>query len=148
VLQQDVPWIDGIVRARRPDRLPVVLTRDEVRAVLSRLVGPTRLMGYFMYGGGLRLLECCRLRVQDLDFGANQMVVRAGKGNKDRLTMLPAAVKADLARHLEAVQAQHRRDLRHGAGWVELPHDLHSRPQSRPGRRPQPRRPPGLGRPA
>jgi integron integrase len=124
VLRQDVAWIDGIVRARRPERLPVVLTRDEVRALLSRLAGPTRLMAYLMYGGGLRLLESCRLRVQDVDFGANQIVVRAGKGDKDRMTMLPAAVKADLAQHLEAMQAQHQRDLRHGAGWVELPSAL------------------------
>ncbi len=121
VLQQDLPWLDGIVRARRPVRLPVVLTRDEVRAMLTRLDGPTRLMAYLMYGGGLRLLECCRLRVQDIDFGANQIVVRAGKGDKDRVTMLPSTVKADLATHLEAVRAQHRRDLRNGAGWVELP---------------------------
>jgi integron integrase len=121
VLEQDIPWIDGIVRARRPERLPVVLTRDEVRALLSRLEGPTRLMAYLMYGGGLRLLECCRLRVQDLDFGANQIVVRAGKGDKDRVTMLPAAVKAELVRHLGAMQAQHRLDVLRGAGWVELP---------------------------
>ena len=92
VLQQDLPWLDGIVRARRPVRLPVVLTRDEVRAMLTRLDGPTRLMAYLMYGGGLRLLECCRLRVQDIDFGANQIVVRAGKGDKDRVTMLPTCI--------------------------------------------------------
>jgi integron integrase len=121
VLQHDVPWLDGIVRARRPVRLPVVLTCDEVRAMLTRLDGPTRLMAYLMYGGGLRLLECCRLRVQDIDFGANQIVVRAGKGDKDRVTMLPTSVKADLVKHLEAMQAQHRSDLRRGAGWVELP---------------------------
>jgi len=89
--------------------------------MLTRLDGPTRLMAYLMYDGGLRLLECCRLRVQDIDFGANQIVVRAGKGDKDRVTMLPSTVKADLATHLEAVRAQHRRDLRNGAGWVELP---------------------------
>jgi integron integrase len=124
VLRQEVPWIDGIVRARRPERLPVVLTRDEVRALLSRLAGPTRLMAYLMYGGGLRLLESCRLRVQDVDFGANQIIVRAGKGDKDRVTMLPAAVKGELVQHLEAMQAQHRQDLRHGAGWVELPSAL------------------------
>ena len=123
-MRQDVPWIDGIVRPRRPERLPLVLTRDEVRALLSRLAGPIRLMAYLMYGGGLRLLESCRLCVQDLDFGANQIVVRAGKGDKDRVTILPAAVKADLAQHLEAMQAQHRRDLGHGAGWVELPSAL------------------------
>jgi integron integrase len=124
VLEQDLPWLDDIVRARRPKRLPVVLTRDEVRAVLSRLEGPPRLMAYLIYGTGLRLLECCRLRVQDLDFAANQIVVRAGKGNKDRVTMLPATVKPDLLRHLEKVHAQHRNDLRRGAGWVELPDAL------------------------
>jgi len=70
---------------------------------------------------GLRLLECCRLRVKDVDFGANQIVIRDGKGNKDRVTMLPAAVRADLARHLEHVRKQHQVDLRQGAGWVELP---------------------------
>jgi integrase len=88
VLEVDVPWMDDLVRARRPERLPVVLTRDEVRAVLQLLTGPTRLMAYLLYGAGLRLLECCRLRVQDVDFGASQIVVRAGKGDKDRVTML------------------------------------------------------------
>jgi len=121
VLERDLPWLDDIVRARRPERLPVVLTQAEVRAILGRLEGPTRLMAYLMYGAGLRLLECCRLRVQDVDFAASQIVVRAGKGDKDRVTMLPARVKPDLVRHLEAMQAQHRHDLRLGAGWVELP---------------------------
>src|SRR5262249_5129939 len=74
-----------------------------------------------LYGAGLRLLEACRLRIQDLDFAANQITIRDGKGDKDRLTMLPHAVKADLMRHLERVRTQHARDLRHGAGWVELP---------------------------
>ena len=121
VLELDLPWLDGVVRAKRPQRLPVVLTREEVRAVLQPLTGAPRLMAYLLYGAGLRLLECCQLRVQDVDFGANQIVVRSGKGDKDRVTMLPAAVKAALARHLETVQAQHRRDLQSGAGWVELP---------------------------
>jgi integron integrase len=121
VLQQDLPWLDDLVRARRPERLPGVLTRDGVRAVLGRLEGTPRLMAYLMYGAGLRLLECCRLRVQDVDFGASQIVVRSGKGDKDPVTMLPAAVKATLARHLETMQVQHRRDLSLGAGWVELP---------------------------
>jgi integron integrase len=121
VLEHDLPWLDDIVRARRPERLPVVLTQDEVRAVLGRLEGPPRLMAYLMYGAGLRLLECCRLRVQDVDFAASQVVVRAGKGDKDRVTMLPARVKPDLVRHLEAMQVQYRGDLRLGAGWVELP---------------------------
>jgi integron integrase len=124
VLALDVPWLDGLVRAKRPQRLPMVLTRDEVRAVLQRLEGTTRLMAYLLYGAGLRLLECCHLRVQDVDFGANQVIVRGGKGDKDRVTMLPVAVKADLARHLEGVRRQHRLDLQRGAGWVELPDAL------------------------
>jgi integron integrase len=121
VLEVDLPWLDGIVRAKRPARLPVVLTRDEVRAVLQRLHGAPRLMACLLYGAGLRVLECCRLRVQDIDFAANQVVVRGGKGDKDRVTMLPAIVKGALARHLDAVRAQHRDDLAAGAGWVELP---------------------------
>jgi integron integrase len=121
VLELDLPWLDGVVRAKRPQRLPVVLTRDEVRSVLQPLKGLPRLMACLLYGAGLRLLECCKLRVQDLDFAANQIVVRSGKGDKDRATMLPAAMKADLARHLESVQQQHQLDLARGAGWVELP---------------------------
>ncbi len=121
VLDIDVPWMDDLVRARRPERLPVVLTRDEVRAVLQRLTGPTRLMAYLLYGAGLRLLECCRLRVQDVDFEASQIVVRAGKGDKDRVTMLPAAVRDDLAGHVVRMREQHSRDPATGAGWVELP---------------------------
>src|SRR5206468_7084941 len=121
VLELDLPWLDGIVRAKRPQRLPVVLTREEVRAVLQPLKGVSRLMAFLLYGAGLRLLECCRLRVQDVDFGRNQIVVRSGKGDKDRVTMLPAAVKPHLARHLERVREQHRGDLETGAGWVELP---------------------------
>jgi integrase len=80
VLEADLPWLDGIVRARRPELLPVVLTRDEVRATLAGLAGAPRLMACLLYGVGLRVLECCRLRVQDLDFAANQIVVRGGKG--------------------------------------------------------------------
>jgi integron integrase len=121
VLEIDLPWLDGIVRAKRPERLPVVLTRDEVRAVLQRLDGVPRLMACLLYGAGLRVLECCRLRVQDIDFATNQIVVRGGKGDKDRVTMLPAVAKADLAQHLYAVRAQHQSDLAAGAGWVELP---------------------------
>ncbi len=121
VLELDLPWLDGVVRARRPERLPVVLTREEVAAVLRPLTGVPRLMASLLYGSGLRLLECCRLRIQDIDFARNQIVVRSGKGDKDRVTMLPAVLKADLARQLKAVRTQHQRDLHHGAGWVELP---------------------------
>jgi integrase len=98
-----------------------VLTREEVRAVLAEIHGVPRLMGFLLYGEGLRLLECARLRAKDIDIARNQIVVRAGKGNKDRLTMLPAAIKADLMRHLESVRRQHQMDLETGAGWVELP---------------------------
>lgn len=121
VLEVDLPWLDGIVRAKRPVRLPVVLNRDEVRALFQRLEGVPRLMACLLYGGGLRVLECCRLRVQDVDFAASQIVVRSGKGDKDRVTMLPAVVKAELGRHLARVRAQHRDDLAAAAGWVELP---------------------------
>jgi integron integrase len=121
VLEVDLPWLHDVVRAKRPARLPVVLTRDEVRAVLQRLDGLPRLMGCLLYGAGLRVLECCRLRVQDVDFAANQIVVREGKGHKDRVTMLPAIVKNDLARHLDTVRGQHEEDRAAGAGWVELP---------------------------
>jgi len=78
-------------------------------------------MPILLYGAGLRLLECARLRVKDVDFAANQIIVRAGKGDRDRVSMLPVAVKDDLVRHLEMVKMQHEADLRHGAGWVELP---------------------------
>jgi integron integrase len=121
VLDLDVPWLDDIVRAKRPQRLPIVLTREEVGAVLQRLHGAPRLMAYLLYGAGLRVLECCRLRVQDVDFARNQIVVRSGKGDKDRLTMFPATLKSALAQHLERVREQHEADLQHGAGWVELP---------------------------
>ena len=121
VLEQEVPWLDDVVRARRPVRLPVVLTRDEVRAVLRQLRGTPRLMAILLYGSGLRLLECARLRVKDVDFGRNQIIVRAGKGDKDRTTTLPTIISVELARHLDVVKKQHDLDLRQGAGWVELP---------------------------
>jgi integron integrase len=124
VLQQDLLWLDDIVRAKRPIRLPVVLTREEVRAALSHLRGTPRLMGTLLYGAGLRLMECARLRVKDVDFGLNQILVRDGKGQKDRVTLLPATVKSDLARHVEAVRQQHQGDLAKGAGWVALPGGL------------------------
>jgi integron integrase len=121
VLGVDLPWLEGLVRAKPPQRLPVVLTREEVRTVLGKLDGVPRLMALLLYGAGLRLLECCRLRVHDVDFAANQIAIRDGKGNKDRLTMLPAAIKTDLAAHIAHAHEQHHADLRQGAGWVELP---------------------------
>jgi integrase len=100
VLEQDLPWLDDMVRAKRPARLPVVLTREEVRTLLLHMAGVPRLMAMLIYGAGLRLLECARLRVKDVDFARNQLTVRGGKGDKDRMTMLPAVVKKELARHL------------------------------------------------
>jgi len=121
VLHQDLPWLEEVVRARRPKHLPVVLTRDEVRAVISKLAGTARLMATLLYGSGLRVLECARLRVQDVDFAMNQVVVRDGKGAKDRVTVLPAVAKQPLAQHLLRVKRLHDRDLALGGGWVELP---------------------------
>jgi len=121
VLHQDLPWLEDVVRARRPKHLPVVLTRDEVRAVISKLAGTARLMATLLYGSGLRVLECARLRVQDVDFAMNQVVVRDGKGAKDRVTVLPAVAKQPLAQHLLRVKRLHDRDLALGGGWVELP---------------------------
>ncbi len=121
VLEIEVPWLDDLVYAKRPQHLPVVLTREEVRAVLDHMHGVPRLMALLLYGAGLRLLECARLRVKDVDLARSHIVVRSGKGDKDRLTVLPAVVATDLTRHLETVHRQHETDLRHGAGWVELP---------------------------
>jgi len=120
VLEIELPWLDGLVRAKRPEHLPVVLTREETQALVDALNGIPRVMALLMYGAGLRLLECCRLRVQDVDFATNQITVRDGKGAKDRVTMLPATIKADLSRHIDRVRKQHARDLGHGAGRVEL----------------------------
>ena len=124
VLGVDLPWLDDVVRAKRPRFLPVVLTREEVRSVLQRLDGVQRLMALLLYGAGLRLLECCRLRVKDVDVTTNQIVIRDGKGRRDRVTMLPGAAKAALIAHIERVREQHQADLRRGAGWVELPDAL------------------------
>lgn len=124
VLGREVGAIDEIVRAKRPKRLPVVLTREEVRAALEGLNGPNKLVVLLLYGSGLRLLECLRLRVKDVDLAARQIMVRAGKGNRDRVTVLPAAARAGLARQLEEVYRRHRQDLARGAGWVEVPDAL------------------------
>jgi integron integrase len=121
VLHQDLPWLDDVVRAKRPRRLPIVLTRHEVQAVIAELHGTPRLMATLLYGSGLRLLECCRLRVQDIDFGMNQIVVRDGNGAKDRLTILPGVVREALAQRLQSVKHLLEADLTRGAGWVELP---------------------------
>jgi len=121
VLGRELEWLDGVVRAKGAPRLPVVLGREEVRAVLGGLHGSCWLMAGLLYGAGLRLLECARLRVKDVDFARNEIVVREGKGGRDRRTMLPAGLKTHLQSHLEAVRRQHEEDLSRDAGWVELP---------------------------
>ena len=121
VLRSPVGWLTALVRAKRPARMPVVLTRDEVRAVLDRLPGVCWLVGAVLYGTGMRLLEALRLRVKDVDFAANEIMVRGGKGDRDRVTMLPERVKGPLLHHLAEVRRQHERDVGEGAGWVELP---------------------------
>ncbi len=124
VLQQDIGWLHDVVRAKHPQRLPVVLTQDEVAKVLRQLSGVPWIMGTLLYGAGLRLLECLRLRVKDLDFAYNQIVVRNGKGQKDRVTMLPQPVKTPLQQHLQSVKHLHTRDLEVGHGAVYLPYAL------------------------
>lgn len=124
VLNIELSWLDDLVHAKSPERMPVVLSREEVRTVLAKMRGVPSLMATLLYGSGLRLLECCRLRVKDVDFDRNQIQVRSGKGDKDRATMLPGSIRAELAAHLERVRALHARDLSSGAGWVELPNAL------------------------
>ena len=121
VLGRPLGFCDGLVRAKGSKRLPVVLTRDEVRAVLGATRGTPALVAALLYGSGLRLLEALQLRVKDVDFGRREIVVRGGKGDRDRVTMLPEVIVAPLGRHLEAVRASHQRDLARGAGRVELP---------------------------
>jgi integron integrase len=124
VLKQDIGWVDDVVRAKQPHRVPVVLTQDEVAAILRHLSGTPWLMATLLYGAGLRLMECLRLRVKDVDFAYNQLVVRDGKGHKDRVTMLPLRVKEPLQQHLAAVKQLHKQDLQAGAGHVYLPYAL------------------------
>jgi integron integrase len=121
VLSRDLEWLEGVVRAKRPARLPVVLSRDEVAAVLHELQGVPRLMASLLYGSGLRLLECCRLRLKDVDSDRGEITVRDGKGQKDRVTLLPARLAPALFSQIERVKRQHAEDLRAGAGSVELP---------------------------
>ncbi len=124
VLGKEIGYVNAVVRAKRPHRLPVVLTRQEVRSILGCLDGSDWIMAMLLYGAGLRLMECLRLRVKDIDCTSNQIVVRAGKGDKDRHTMLPAAVKEPLAKHLDLIRRHHQRDLERGLGGVALPNAL------------------------
>ncbi len=121
VLCRELEWVSGIVRAKRPLHLPVVLTREEVRALLGQIQGVEWIMASLLYGAGLRLLECCRLRIKDADPIRKEIVVRNGKGGKDRITMLPIKIIPHLKIHLESVRIQHTADLIKGMGSVELP---------------------------
>jgi integron integrase len=124
VLRQEIGWVDGVERAKTPVRLPVVLTRDEVHKIFAHLHGTYRLMAGLLYGSGLRLMECVRLRVKDIDFGYLRITVRDGKGAKDRITMLPVNLAEPLKRHLIKVKTQHEQDLAEGFGRVHLPFAL------------------------
>lgn len=124
VLGAPLAWVDGVVRARVRDRLPVVLTRDEVRAVLALLPTRERLIATLLYGAGLRLMEGVTLRVKDVDLRASQIIVHGGKGDKDRVVPFPRSAKAHLVRHLEKVRVLHEHDLAAGAGATKLPYAL------------------------
>jgi integron integrase len=124
VLQAELPWLENVVSAKRPARLPVVLTKDEVRRVLAETHGTPGLVLRLLYGTGMRVLEGLRLRVKDLDFSRREIVIREGKGFRDRVTMLPAALVPELERHLERVRILHERDLRSGYGRVFMPYAL------------------------
>lgn len=124
VLQVDLPWLKEIVQAKQNPRLPVVLTQGEVRAVLDQMEGVMLLVARTLYGTGMRLMEVLCLRVKDVDFERREIVVRSGKGGKDRMTMLPESLVKPLQAHLERVKAVHERDLLEGFGEVHLPDAL------------------------
>jgi integron integrase len=123
-IAREVGDLGEVIRARKPTRLPVVMTREEVKAVLGQLTGDKWLMASLMYGAGLRLMECLRLRVQDIDFSRHEILVRDGKGAKDRITMLAESLKTPLQDHLKQVKAIHERDLADGWGRVLMPDAL------------------------
>jgi integron integrase len=127
VLDREIAWLSDVVHAKRPERLPVVLSRGEVAAVLSRMEGVEQLCASLIYGAGLRLLEALQIRIKELDFAGQQLVVRDGKGRKDRVTLLPSSLQPALRSHLEQVRDQHQTDLRAGAGFVQLPDALRAK---------------------
>ncbi|WP_081974713.1 integron integrase [Novilysobacter arseniciresistens] len=124
VLGIDLPWMESVVRAKRPQKIPVVLSRDEVTRLLALLDGQVSLMGALLYGTGMRLMECVRLRVKDVDFGRNEICVRNGKGGKDRRVPLPRKLHGRLHEQVERVRVIHGQDLLLGLGEVHLPHAL------------------------
>ena len=124
VLRIDVEVLPSLVRPGRPKRLPTVLTQAEAGRVISHMKGVTKIMAKLLYGSGLRLMECARLRVKDIDFGNRQIIVRDGKGENDRSTVLPDSLIVELETHLQDVKALHEKDLREGYGEVHLPYAL------------------------
>ena len=124
VLKEEIGWLEDVERAKKSTRLPVVLTHDEVHKVFAHLHGTPRLMAGLLYGSGLRLMECVRLRVKDVDFSYARITVRDGKGGKDRVTMLPVNLASALERHLAKAKMQHEEDLAEGFGEVYLPDAL------------------------
>lgn len=124
VLGIELPWLENVQQAKAPKRLPVVLNRDEIQAILSRLNGTQHLIASLLYGTGMRIMECLRLRVQDVDFKRREILIRDGKGFKDRVTMLPQALLPPLQMHLGKVKELHDLDLAQGHGAVYLPYAL------------------------
>ena len=124
VLERPLNRIEGVVRARKPKHLPVVLTRGEVQEVLGQLDGVARLVCHLLYGSGLRLLESLGLRIKDVDFALGEITVREGKGRKDRVTVLPEALRGPLEDHLRRVRQQHQADVKQGLGRAPLPDAL------------------------
>ncbi len=121
VLSVDLPWLDKFTPAKKSDRVPVVLTKEEVKLIINQLTGTNWLIANLLYGSGLRLIEALRLRVKDLDFGFKQIVVRDGKGGKDRFTVFPRALIEPLQQQLQAAEKLHEQDLRCGLGHAEMP---------------------------
>jgi len=131
VLGVELPWLDGVTRAKRPRRVPTVLSRDETQRLLAAMEGRPWLIASLLYGTGMRLMECLRLRVKDVDFERHEITVREGKGGKDRRTMLPRVLVEPLQREIERARLLHRRDLDEGCGETRLPHALaHKYPQA------------------
>jgi len=124
VLQVDLPWLKDVVRAKKPQRLPVVMSVEEVRRVLAGLEGDLWLVCSLLYGTGMRLMEAVRLRVKDVDFARGEILVRDGKGMKDRVTVLPRSLQQPLRQHLGVVRAVHKAELDAGRGDVWLPFAL------------------------
>ncbi|WP_449371482.1 integron integrase [Thiomonas sp.] len=124
VLAVDLPWLDEVVRAKRPQRLPTVLTPDEVRRLLAQLEGTQALMGRLLYGTGMRLMECLRLRIKDVDLARREITIRQGKGDKDRRTMIPTSLLSDLSEQIARARRQWLRDRDAGLPGVQLPDAL------------------------